>query len=134
MRVLLWLLRCGPKSPISHESALALYDLSDVLPEEIPVTIPRTESHRRKGIRLHTNHLPSTDVVKREGLRVTLVPRTIADVARAGLPEDHVSRAIREALEHGLTMSQALLAEAKRRGGRAARLIKSYLNPTKGHS
>ena len=67
-------LKCGPKSAISNESALALYDLSDVLPGQIHVTIPRTASHRRKGIRLHTNLLPSTDVVKREGLPVTSVP------------------------------------------------------------
>lgn len=127
-------LKCGPKSAISHESALALYDLSDVLPGEVHVTVPRTASRRRKGIRLHTNRLSPANVVKREGLRVTSVPRTIADVAKAGLSEDHVARAIREALERGLTTSPALAAEAKRRGGRAARLIKSYSNPSKGHS
>jgi len=127
-------LKCGPKSAISHESALALYDLSDVLPGEVHVTLPRTASRRRKGIRLHTNRLSPPNVVKREGLRVTSVPRSIADVARAGLSEDHVARAIREALERGLTTSQALVAEAKQRGGRAARLIKSYSNPSKGHS
>ena len=126
-------LRCGPKSTISHESALALYDLSDVLPDEVHITIPRTASRRRKGIRLHTNRLSAADVVKREGLRVTSVPRTIADVAKAGLSEDHITRAVREALEHGLTTRQALLAEARRRGGRAARLVKSYLNSSKGH-
>jgi len=127
-------LKCGPKSAISHESALALYDLSDVLPGEVHVTVPRTASRRRKGIRLHTNRLPPTNVVKREGLLVTSVPRTIADVAKAGLSEDHVARAIREALERGLTTSQALMAEARRRGGRTAHLIKSYSNPSKGHS
>ena len=127
-------LKCCPKSAISHETALALYDLSDVLPEEVHITIPRTASHRRKGIRLHTNRLSPTNVVKREGLRVTSVPRTIADVAKAGLSEDHVARAMREALERGLTTRQAVLAEARRRGGRAARLIKSYLNPSKGPS
>jgi predicted transcriptional regulator of viral defense system len=127
-------LKCGPKSAISHESGLAFYDLSDVLPGEVHVTVPRTASRRRKGIRLHTNRLPRTNVVKREGLQVTSVPHTIADVARAGLSEDHVARAIREALERGLTTSQALMAEAKRRGGRAARLIKSYSNQSKGNS
>jgi predicted transcriptional regulator of viral defense system len=127
-------LKCGPKSAISHESALALYDLSDVLPGEVHVTVPRTASRRRKGIRLHTNRLSPTNVVKREGLRVTSVPRTIADVTKAGLSEDHVARAIREALGRGLTTRQALVAEAKRRGGRAARLIESYSNLSEGHS
>jgi len=78
-------LKCGPKSAVSHESALALYDLSDVLPAGVHVTVPRTASRRRKGIRLHTSRLRPADVVKREGLPVTSVPRTIADVARAGL-------------------------------------------------
>ncbi len=127
-------LKCGPKSAISHESALALYDLSDVLPGEVHVTVPRTASRRRKGIRLHTNRLRPADVVKREGLPVTSVPRTIADVARAGLSEDHVARAIQDALERGLTTQQALLAEARRRDGRAARLIESCSVSAKGHS
>jgi predicted transcriptional regulator of viral defense system len=126
-------LKCGRKSAISLESALALYDLSDVLPGEVHVTVPRTASRRRKGIRLHTNRLRPADVIKREGLPVTSVPRTIADVARAGLSEDHVAHAIKEALQRGLTTRQALLAEARRRAGRAARLIKSYSIPPKGH-
>jgi len=119
-------LKCGPKSAISHESALALYDLSDVLPAEVHVTVARTASRRREGIRMHTNRLRPADLVKREGLPVTSVPCTIADVARAGLSEDHVTRAIREAFERGLTTKEALLAEAKRRGGRAERLILAY--------
>jgi predicted transcriptional regulator of viral defense system len=126
-------LKCGPKSTISHESALALYDLSDVLPGEVHVTIPRTASRRRKGIRLHTSRLRPADVVKREGLPVTSVLRTIADVARAGLSEDHVARAIRDALQRGLTTKQALLTEAKRRGGRAASLIKAYSDSANGN-
>lgn len=119
-------LKCGPKSAISHESALALYDLSDVLPSEVDVTVPRTASRRRRGIRMHTNRLRRSDIVRREGLPVTAVPRTIADVARAGLSEDHLARAVRDALQRGLATKQALLAEAKRRGGRAAHLIEAY--------
>ena len=121
-------LKCGPRSAISHESALALYDLSDVLPGEVHVTVPRTASRRRKGIRMHTNRLRRADILKREGLPVTSVPRTVADVARAGLSEDHVARAIREAVQRGLTTREALLAEAKRRGGRAEHLIQAYSN------
>lgn len=127
-------LKCGPKSVISHESALAVYDLSDVIPSQTHVTVPRTASRRRKGIRLHTNQLQRTDIVMREGLPVTSVPRTIADVAKAGLSEDHVARAIREALQRGLTTRQALLAQANRRGGRAARLIRAYVGPSKSRS
>lgn len=35
-------LRSGSNPVISHESALTLYNLSDVLPEEIHIVIPRT--------------------------------------------------------------------------------------------
>ena len=83
---------------------------------------------------MHTNQLQRAEVVRREGLPVTSVPRTIADVARAGLSEDHVARAIRDALQRGLTTRPALLQEARRRGGRAGRLIKLYSNSSKAQS
>ena len=120
-------LRCGPKAVISRESALAVYDLSDVLPGEIHVTVPRTASRRRKGIRQHTGTLRQQDVKSRQGLPVTSVPRTIADVAKSGLGEELVRAAIQQALERGLTDKRSLLAEAKQRGGRAARLISQEL-------
>lgn len=124
-------LKCGPQSAISHESALVLYDLSDVLPAEIHVTVPRTASRRRKRIRLHTNRLRPADIVNREGLPVTSVSRTIADMAKAGLSEDHLSRALRDGLQRGLANKKDLLAEARRRGGRAARLIRAYAHSSK---
>ncbi len=34
-------LRCGPRAVISHDSALELYGLSDAMPTEIHVTVPR---------------------------------------------------------------------------------------------
>jgi predicted transcriptional regulator of viral defense system len=117
------LLRAGPEAAISHESALAVYGLSDVLPSQVHVTIPRTGSRRRRGLRLHTQQLDHTDVVKREGLRVTSVPRTIADVASSGLSEEQVLQAIEEALELGLTDEDSLRKMADHRGGRPAVLI-----------
>ncbi|PYU65246.1 MAG: hypothetical protein DMG49_24690 [Acidobacteria bacterium] len=83
---------------------------------------------------MHTNRLRPADIVKREGLPLTSVPRTIADVARAGVSEDHVARAIRDALQRGLTTKEALLAEAKRRGGRAGSLIRAYSNVSRAAS
>lgn len=121
-------LRCGPNAVISHDSALALYDLSDVVPSEIHVTVPRTASRRRKGLRLHTTRLLPTDINKREGLPVTSVPRTIADLAKAGLAEELIGAAIRQALERGLTDPRSLWAEGRRRGGRAARVIKKWVD------
>ncbi|HEY42930.1 MAG TPA: hypothetical protein G4O11_03000 [Anaerolineae bacterium] len=120
-------LRTGPHSVISHESALSAYGLSDVLPGEIHVTVPRTASRRRRGIRLHTNRLNPEDVTWREGLKVTTVPRTIADVAATGLAKEFVHQAIQEAMQRGLTDREALLEMASRRGGRASKLIAEAL-------
>lgn len=117
------LLRAGSEAVISHESALAVYGLSDVLPSQVHVTIPRTGSRRRQRLRLHTQQLDHADVVKREGLRVTSVPRTIADVASSGLSEEQVLQAIEEALELGLTDEDALRKMAGHRGGRPAAII-----------
>lgn len=120
-------LRCGPRAVITHDSALALYDLSDVLPSEVHVTVPRSSSRRRKGLRQHTGLLLPSDIKRREGLPVTSIPRTIGDAAKTGLAEELVAEAILQALRRGLTDRAALQKEARRRGGRAARLIRRYL-------
>jgi len=116
-------LRTGPDSAISHESALTLYDLTDIIPSKVHVTVPRTASRRRNGIRLHTSRITPTEITTRDGLPVTTVTRTIADVARSGLPEEHIRQAIEEALDRGLSNARALREAAERYGGRARRLI-----------
>jgi predicted transcriptional regulator of viral defense system len=118
-------LRTGSDSVISHESALALYDLSDFLPAEIHIIVPRTSSRRRPDIRQHTHRLDADEVTTREGLPVTTVPRTLADVAASGLAEEQVRLAIREAIERGLTSEQALCQYARKRGGRFREIVQS---------
>ena len=116
-------LQTGPNSVISHDSALALYGLSDALPAEIHITIPRTGSRRRRGLRLHTQHLEADEITRRAGLPVTTTARTIADVAIAGLADELVQQAIDEAIQRGLVTRRALELQARRRKGRAAFLI-----------
>lgn len=118
-------LRTGPDSVISHESALALYDLSDVLPAEIHVIVPRTSSRRRPDIRQHTHQLNSDEITNRNGLPVTTVIRTLADVAASNLAEEQVRLAIQESIERGLTSEEELGSYAKKRGGRFQQIIQS---------
>jgi predicted transcriptional regulator of viral defense system len=125
--IVAWL-RTGPDSAISHESALALYDLTDVIPSEVHVTVPRTASRRRNDIRLHTSHITSTEITMREGLPATTITRTIADVARSGLAEEHVQQAIEEALDRGLVNTGSLREAAEKYGGRTRRLIMKTLS------
>ena len=120
-------LRAGVHAVISHDSALALYDLSDLLPSEIHLTVPLTASRRHPGLRLHTSRLEPVDGTHFAGLPVTTVARTIADVAASGLSEELIGQAIEEALRRGLTTVDQLHTAASRRGGRAASVIEQAL-------
>jgi len=120
-------LETGPHSVISHDSALALYDLSDNLPARIHVTVPRTASRRRHGLRLHTNQIGPADVTSFEGMQITTVPRTIADVALDGLSDEFVEQAAIEAVQKGLTSTQRLLAEADRRSQSLGQVLRRAL-------
>ncbi|MDD5468348.1 MAG: type IV toxin-antitoxin system AbiEi family antitoxin domain-containing protein [Anaerolineales bacterium] len=121
-------LKAGPDAVISHESALYLYQLSDVLPSEIHVIMPRTGSRRRQGIRLHTNRLNPNEVTQREGLPVTSATRTIIDVAAGGITDEQIRKAIHEAIRRGLIAKEELLSLASRHGGRLLRIIEKSFN------
>jgi len=110
--VIVWL-ATGPHSVISHDSALSLHDISDALPSEIHVTVPRTASRRRSGMRLHTNRITKREIIYRDGVAVTTVPRTIADVAAAGMSDELVIQAARDAVSKGLATPTELLAAAR---------------------
>lgn len=116
-------LSVGPKAVLSHDSALALYGLSDLLPSEVHLTVPRTTSRRRRGVRLHTGRLTPEEITHREGLPVTTIPRTLADLIRDGVSEEIIRQAVVEALARGLITRKDLLEYAQRRGGRVARII-----------
>jgi predicted transcriptional regulator of viral defense system len=116
-------LQVGPEAVISHDSALALYDLADLLPAQVHVTVPRTASRRRPGIRLHTKQLSQQDVFRYEGLPVTSVQRTLVDATAAGLADEQVRLAIRQAVRRGLVTREDLLTLAAQRSGRIRHLI-----------
>jgi predicted transcriptional regulator of viral defense system len=116
-------LEAGTQAVISHDSALALYDLSDVLPAQVHLTVLRTASRRRPAIRLHTKRLSPQETTRYEGLPVTTVQRTLVDVTAAGLADEQVRLAIRQAVRRGLVSKEDLLALAAQRRGRIRHLI-----------
>ena len=107
---------------ISHDSALALYDLSDALPAAIHLTVPRSASRRRHGLRLHTSQISHEEITNVEGLPATTVARTIVDVVREGLADELVEQAVQEAVARGLVQPDDLRLAA-RRAKRASQLI-----------
>ena len=116
-------LETGADSVISHDSALALYELSDAMPAAIHVTVPPTASRRHPGLHLHTNQISAQEITYYDALPVTTVARTIADVAMAGLADELVEQAVQEAVQNGLATPALLLAAAEPRGPRVRGII-----------
>jgi predicted transcriptional regulator of viral defense system len=123
-----WLTVGPDRAVVSHESALELHGLSDVLPNKVHLLVNRSDRglNPPEGTALHTTKtgLGRTEVVIREGMRVTAPARSIIDAASAGTAPEQIEMAVRQALEQGLVTRRSLLASAERRGGRVAQLIR----------
>ena len=85
--------RDEPQAVVSHESALVLHDLSELLPAEIHLTVPPTfRKDPPAGCVLHKARLALKDIEERTGFRVTVPLRTLLDVAASGVPEEQCER------------------------------------------
>lgn len=124
-------LRLAPKAVVSHESALDLLGLSDVIPDAIHLTVPRTfrKLISLPGVTIHTTVRPvrPSDIVNRDGVRLTNAARTIADVVEAGLAPDQVERAVRSAIDRGFATPRQLRAAASNRGRRVQEIVDSAI-------
>ena len=95
-----------PTGVYSHETALRIYDLSDVMPAKLHMTVPR--SFRRNApvpnvLVLRRANLQPTEVEERQGYRVTRPIKTLLDLIRAQtLPEEILRSAFAEASQKGL--------------------------------
>ena len=114
-----WMAVGVPNALLSHESALALLNLSDNIHDATHILVPR----RHRGLRpppsvvVHTRP-DSEDIatVWRDGLPLTAPARTLLDVAEQLQPEQ-LSMAVRQALRRGLvTAGQLKEGAAHRRG------------------
>jgi predicted transcriptional regulator of viral defense system len=122
-----WLAFGPEKATVSHETALQLFDLADVVPTTIHLTVPRSYRSRQAppGVTVHTVLKPPdrNAVVVRQGIRVSAPAWAIADAAAYGTAPEQIIRAAQEALRRGLATRAELLAAARRHGGRPERLI-----------
>lgn len=133
-------LKLGPeRAVVSHETALALHDLSSVRPQKIHLTLPRElrppgNRPRLPAVKVHTTTklLGPAEVVQRYGVRLTSPVRTIVDVAEAGTDPAHVIEATIEAFGRGLVTGRELLAAARGRSARVQQLIERALEEA-GH-
>jgi len=113
-----WMAVGAEKAVLSHQSALALLDLSDNIPNAVHLLLGRRYRGLRRpsGVVIHSRpDEEEVDTVWREGLRLTAPARTVVDVAGEIQPEQ-LEMAVRQALGRGLLTARELEAEARRRG------------------
>jgi len=95
----------GPDAiALSHTTALAVYGISDANPTSIHLTVPRSARLRRrtpKGVTVHRGDLSANDISMHEGLPVTSIERTIADLLQSGGRTDLLKQAISDARREG---------------------------------
>ncbi|HVS90000.1 MAG TPA: type IV toxin-antitoxin system AbiEi family antitoxin domain-containing protein [Candidatus Acidoferrum sp.] len=112
----------------SHQTALSLYDLSDVMPAKLHMTVPmkfRRNSEIPRILILHCGDLRQHDIETVHGVRVTKPLRAILDLLAQGeVPLSTLRQALREGLRRGL-IRRSEVSEAKRhlRGSKQARVF-----------
>ncbi|HNC94548.1 MAG TPA: type IV toxin-antitoxin system AbiEi family antitoxin domain-containing protein [Myxococcota bacterium] len=115
--VALWLWS-GGAGVLSHETALALHGLSDVLPTKVHLTVPAEWAKRRlrvpPGLLLHYAELPAEACTWFGATPTTTLARTLNDCATGGLSPELLGQAARQALRRGLVVKAQLgeVAEA----------------------
>lgn len=99
----LWSDRAGI---VSHQTALSLHGLSDVLPAKLHLTLPRAWRSRRfrvpDGVVLHHADVPSDDRAWFGAVPTTSPRRTLNDCAQEDLPPDLLRQAAQQAIRRGL--------------------------------
>src|SRR3990172_6453043 len=82
-----WLVVGKDVAVVSHESALDLLDLSDMIPDAAHLTVPRSRRNLPSlpGVKIHTTVRPlqPSDLTYRDGMVITSATRTILDAAKA---------------------------------------------------
>lgn len=114
MEAALW--PAGVTGVISHESALALYAVSDVNPARIHLTVPTRFRIRRpvpSRMKIHHADLSEGDQAVHEGIPVTSFSRTIRDCVSTSLGGALIRQAVEDAERIGVVSRQAAVALRK---------------------
>ena len=106
----------------SHETALMLHNLSDVLPRKVNLTLPTSWAKRRlrvpKGVLVHHDDVPRKDRIEIGAVPVTNVRRTLIDCAGAHVSPELIEAALQQGRARGLIDKEDV--KAIRARGRAA--------------
>ena len=105
-----WWLWSRKKAVISHHTAAALYDLGELLPAKIHLTVPLNfRKSPAESLALHKATLSEFEVEKRDGFPVTRPLRTILDLARSHIDDQRLAAVARDAIRKGLASRGEIL-------------------------
>jgi len=124
-------LSAGQHAVVGFQTALYVYELSNLIPDEIHLILPATSSRRRPGIRVHTIQLTSEDVTHFEGLPITTVDKTIIDCAFAHVDDQQIRIAIFQSLQRGMTTKQKLIDQSRNSPTRVFELVNKIVGEVK---
>lgn len=114
-----------PQAVVSHETALRLHGLSDLMPEKVHLSV--SKGFRKpppKGVVLHKTYLSDGDVEALDGFAVTTSLRTVVDVTRSReISPEHLESAVRGTVTRGLVRRNRLREELSRLGDAGRRRI-----------
>ncbi|WP_437619975.1 DUF4365 domain-containing protein [Sorangium sp. So ce1151] len=121
--VLLWL-QTEKQGVFSHDTALALHQLSDILPSRRHVTVPsgwELSSNARldRGTVLHHAEVGPSEVAWMSPIPLTKALRTIRDCIEKGVSPEIIEQAISEALARGM-ITQAEVQDLRLASARSA--------------
>jgi predicted transcriptional regulator of viral defense system len=103
-----------PQAVVSHESALVLQDLTELLPDRIHLTVPpKFRKATPRGCVLHKALLAKDEIEERAGFRLTTPLRTLLDATLGGVSQEQLEKAVKKALSGGLVRESKLLGAAK---------------------
>jgi predicted transcriptional regulator of viral defense system len=97
---------------VSHQTALSLHGLSDVLPAQVHLTLPEAWRRRRfrvpAGVVLHHADVASQERSWFGPVPTTSASRTLSDCAKRGLSPELLRQAAQQALRRGLVTRSEL--------------------------
>jgi predicted transcriptional regulator of viral defense system len=95
-----------PQGIYSHQTALSMFDLSDIMPQKLHMTVPigfRRHSEIPKVLILHRNKITPEEIEEREGFSVTRPVRAIIDlIIDESVSVDIIKQAYKESKQRGL--------------------------------
>lgn len=97
---------------VSHQTALSLHGLSDVLPAQVHLTLPEAWRRRRfrvpAGVVLHHADVAPEERSWFGPVPATSASRTLSDCAKSGLSPELLRQAAQQALRRGLVTKAEL--------------------------